>query len=57
MTLSHLLLQISGHYKAYNKAASEDDEGYEQEEEETIGLEKALDVGLSLKRMKIQICL
>ena len=44
MTLSHLLLQISGHYKAYNKAASEDDEGYEQEEEETIGLEKALDV-------------
>ncbi len=52
MTLSHLLLQISGHYKAYNKAASEDDEGYEQEEEETIGLDKALDVGLSLKEWK-----
>ena len=40
-----MLLQISGHFKEYsnNKAISEDDEGYEQEEEESISLEKALE--------------
>ena len=46
IALSHLLLQISGHFKEYsnNKAISEDDEGYEQEEEESISLEKALEI-------------
>jgi hypothetical protein len=38
--------QFQGHYREYssNKAVSEDDEGYEQEEEDSIGIEKALEI-------------
>lgn len=34
---------MSGHFREYNKM-SEDDEGYEQEEEESISIEKALEM-------------
>jgi hypothetical protein len=45
-SLSHLLLMISGHYKEFSnaKAHSEDDEGYEQEEEDSICLDKAIEI-------------
>ncbi len=44
-SLSHLLLLISGHYREFSSnKATEDDEGYEQEEEDSVNLDKALEV-------------
>lgn len=48
--LLHLLLLLSGHLKEYNsKGLSEDDEGYDQEEEEeeSINLDKAIEMCLN----------
>jgi spire-like protein len=47
-TLSHLLLLISGHFKEYSSSNSSnnkanEDEGYEQDEEESMSIEKALE--------------
>ena len=46
--MSHLLLLTSGHYKEFSKSRvlSEDDEGYDQDEEDTITLEKAIEVNI-----------
>lgn len=40
------LFKLKGHYKEYtnSKTVSEDDEGYEQEEEDSIGIDKAIEV-------------
>jgi hypothetical protein len=38
----------SGHYKEFSKSRiiSEDDEGYDQDEEDSISLEKAIEVNI-----------
>ncbi len=47
-TLQNLLVQMSGHYREYTSMKlSEDDEGYEQEEEEVISFDKAIEVCIS----------
>ena len=45
-SLEHLLILMSGHYKEFNNnnRVSEDDEGYEQEEEDVISIDKAIEI-------------
>ena len=57
--LQNLLVQMSGHYKEFSSnRVSEDDEGYEQEEEDSISLDKALEVYSKMNFIKsIQFCI